>query len=251
MPKHYPPGKAGCPLLLYTPFCKTIHRTKDSTNWVGTQLPPALIVLHREGTLRCSKDMMLSSQRVFLKTETNSICCSNGEKTLLGDRWLRGLLPKQPWEQAHLLPRSSLQFFIILIKLDCLRITELENKQGINLSSRLFLFGFPINIAHNEDNCKANTFKFPFTPSHSVVKHVRNTRRLSTALGISPPVVHTLFLSSFWVSRLLKSSPPTDFAAIKDDRWKLGDWTKWSGGFSGSHAIKVPWGKASEDQGGN
>ena len=86
MPKHHPPGQARCPLLLYTSFCKTIHKTQYSTNWVGTQFPPAWIVLHRVGTLRCSKDMMLSSQRVFLKMETNSICCSNGENSLLGDR---------------------------------------------------------------------------------------------------------------------------------------------------------------------
>lgn len=229
MPKHYLPGKSQCPLLLYTSFCKTIHKTQYSANWVGTQFSLAVMALHSVGTLRCSKDMMLSSQRVFLKMETKSICCSKGENALLGDRWLRGLLLKQPREQAHLLPWSSFQFFIILMKLDCLRITELENKQGINLSSWLFLFELPINVAHNEDKCTGNTFKFPFTFS-LCSKTPKKYKRLSTALGISPPVVHTLFLSSFWVSRLLKSSPPTACAAIKDDRQKLGAWTKWSGG---------------------
>lgn len=126
MLKHYMPRKAWCSLLLYTSFGKTIHKTQYSMNCVSTPSSPAVIILHRVWTLRCSKDMMLSGQKVFLTMETNSISCSPGENTVPGAGWLISLSPMQASEQEHLLPLSISQFFlIILIKLGQMRITEL------------------------------------------------------------------------------------------------------------------------------
>lgn len=251
MPKHYLPGKSQCPLLLYTSFCKTIHKTQYSANWVGTQFSLAVMALHSVGTLRCSKDMMLSSQRVFLKMETKSICCSKGENALLGDRWLRGLLPKQPREQAHLLPWSSFQFFIILMKLDCLRITELENKQGINLSSWLFLFELPINVAHNEDKCTGNTFKFPFTFSlcSKTPKKYKKTEHSFGDFTTCGP--HSIFVKLLGL-KIIKVFPSN--CLCSNQRWQTEAWSlnkmKWWD-LQDCTLSRSLGGKVSEDQGGN